>query len=90
MIIAFCASGMYRQIPNEDEADLVSGKCREMSPITSNHCDYQNHTNIVDTTNDNNGYVLNNHNNCNKTTISSPECNQTPYGNAAEQYSHEQ
>lgn len=80
-LMAYFAGFKYRQVPNEDETDLVSGKCREMSPMTSthmNHHDYTNHhTNII-AANDNNGYAFNNHNSYNK-TISSPECNQKPY-----------
>lgn len=80
-LMAHFSSSKYRQVPNEDEADLVSGKCREMSPMTAthtNHHDFPNHTNNIIGANDN-GYVYNNHVNCTQNTISSPECNQKPY-----------
>lgn len=82
-LMAYFTSMKYRQVPNEDEADLVSGKCREMSPIThTNHHDYNNsnpnQTNNIIETNDN-GYAYNNHINCNQTMISPTECNQKPY-----------
>lgn len=79
-LMAYFTTNKYRQVPNEDEADLVSGKCREMSPITThtNHHDYPNHTNNIIGTNDN-GYAYNNHVNCTQNTISTPECNQKPY-----------
>lgn len=79
-LMAYFTSVKYRQVPNEDEADLVSGKCREMSPIThTNHHDYNpNQTNNIIETNDN-GYAYNNHINCNQTMISPTECNQKPY-----------
>lgn len=77
-LMAYFDGFKYRQVPNEDETDLVSGKCCEMSPM--NHHDYTNHNTNIITANDNNGYAFNNHNSCNyDKTISSPECNQTPY-----------
>lgn len=78
-LMAYFSSGKYSQVPNEDEADLVSGKCREMSPIThTNHHEYPNHSNNIIEANDN-GYAYNNHVNCTQNTISPTECNQKPY-----------
>lgn len=80
-LMAHFTSSKYRQVPNEDEADLVSGKCREMSPMTAthtNHHDFPNHINNIIGANDN-GYAYNNHVNCTQNAISSPECNQKPY-----------
>lgn len=83
-LMAYFTVSKYRQVPNEDEADLCPDRGREMSPMSSrtNYNDYANHTN----TNKIDGYALNNHTNCNQ-TISSPECNQKPYipGNSDKQ-----
>lgn len=75
-LLAYFTISKYRQVPNEDEADLFPERGRELSPMSThtNYNEYHNHTDA----NNIDGYEYNNHNNCNK-TISSPECNQKPY-----------
>lgn len=77
-LIAYCSRSIYRQVP-DDETDLFPERGRELSPMSAtNYDDFNNHTEMSPTSpHTADGYVTNNHNNCNK--LSSPECNQKPY-----------
>lgn len=76
-LIAFCSRSIYRQVP-DDETDLFPERNRELKPmIGSKNYDFHNHTDVSTSPPLADGYITNNHNNCNK--LSSLECNKAPY-----------